>query len=271
VTCWERVPADAKHSEQEELVMVNGSEHSSSIGDVPRAKRARRQMVRLLFAALAATALVNPFVAAPSAAAEPCPDVQVVFARGTFEPPGVGITGQSFVDALRAQLPNKSVDVYPVDYPASLDFARAADGVADASREVQDVSNRCPKTKMVLGGYSQGAAVMAYLTTDNVPPNFELPPGITGPMPKSVASHVAALTLFGKPSTGFLNMLDTNAPPITIGHAYGPKALDLCADNDPVCSAGGGGDPGAHGMYAVNGMTTQAAGFASQHVSSSVT
>jgi cutinase len=264
----EQVPADAKPSGQEESVMVNGSQHSSSVGNLPRAKRARRQMVRLLFAALATTALVNPFVAAPSAAAEPCPDVQVVFARGTFEPPGVGVTGQAFVDALRAQLPNKSVDVYPVNYPASLDFARAADGVADASREVQDVSNRCPKTKMVLGGYSQGAAVMAYLTTDNVPPNFELPAGITGPMPKSVASHVSAVTLFGKPSTGFLNMLDNTAPPITIGREYGPKALDLCAENDPVCSAGGGGDPGAHGVYAVNGMTAQAAGFATRHVSS---
>jgi cutinase len=226
---------------------------------------------RLLFAALASVAVVNPFVQAPSAAADQCPDVQVVFARGTFEPPGVGATGQAFVDSLRTQLPNKSVDVYPVNYPASMEWARAADGVADASREVQDVANRCPKTKMVLGGYSQGAAVMAYITTDNVPPNFELPTGISGPMPKSVANHVAAVTLFGKPSTGFLNMLDPTAPPITIGHEYDAKALDLCADNDPVCSAGGGGDPGAHGTYSVNGMTDQAAGFATKHVSSSVT
>nr|MEA1123053.1 cutinase family protein [Mycobacterium shigaense] len=31
------------------------------------------------------------------ASAEPCPDVQVVFARGTGEDPGVGPTGQAFV------------------------------------------------------------------------------------------------------------------------------------------------------------------------------
>ena len=36
-----------------------------------------------------------------------CPDVEVVFARGTFEPPGVGATGQAFVDALRARLPER--------------------------------------------------------------------------------------------------------------------------------------------------------------------
>jgi cutinase len=230
----------------------------------------RRRALGLSLSALAAAAVV-PFVATPAAHAEPCPDVQVVFARGTFEAPGVGAVGQSFVDALRDQMPDKSIDVYPVDYPASLDFARAADGVADASNKVQDVANTCPKTKMVLGGYSQGAAVMAYITTDKVPPNFELPAGITGPMPKSVASHVSALTLFGKPSTGFLNMLDKNAPPITIGHAYAGKALDLCIEHDPVCSADGGGDAGVHGQYADNGMTQQAAGFAKQHVSGAVT
>ncbi|MBV8788913.1 MAG: cutinase family protein, partial [Mycobacterium sp.] len=35
----------------------------------------------------------------PSASAQ-CPDVQVVFARGTGESPGVGPTGQAFADAL---------------------------------------------------------------------------------------------------------------------------------------------------------------------------
>jgi hypothetical protein len=40
---------------------------------------------------------------------------------------------------------------------------------------------------------------------------------MTGPVPDSVASHVAAVTLFGKPSTGFMNMIDRTAPPITPG------------------------------------------------------
>ena len=59
----------------------------------------------------------------PSASAQPCPDVEVVFARGTGEPPGVGGVGQAFVDALRSKVGGKSVDVYPVNYPASSDFA----------------------------------------------------------------------------------------------------------------------------------------------------
>ena len=41
---------------------------------------------------------------APSAAAAPCPDVDVVFARGTDEPPGVGVVGQTFIDAFRSDV-----------------------------------------------------------------------------------------------------------------------------------------------------------------------
>ena len=52
-------------------------------------------------AAVATSALLGSVINIPGASADPCPDVEVVFARGTFEPPGVGDTGQAFVDALR--------------------------------------------------------------------------------------------------------------------------------------------------------------------------
>ena len=43
-----------------------------------------------------------PFAsAAPSVTSAACPNVEVVFARGTGEAPGVGYFGQAFVDALR--------------------------------------------------------------------------------------------------------------------------------------------------------------------------
>ena len=109
--------------------------------------------------------------------------MEVVFARGTFEAPGVGATGQAFVDALNARLPGKTVDVYAVNYPASLDFGQAADGIVDASNKIETIAASCPNTKIVLGGYSQGAAVAGYTTTDTVPAGFALPAGITGPMP----------------------------------------------------------------------------------------
>ncbi|OBG19766.1 cutinase family protein [Mycobacterium sp. 852002-51057_SCH5723018] len=190
-----------------------------------------------------------------------CPDVEVVFARGTFEAPGIGDTGQAFVDALNSRLGGSAVDVYAVDYPASLDFNDAAQGVIDASNRVESIAATCPHTKIVLGGYSQGAAVAGYTTSDAVPPGYVLPAGLTGVMPATIATHVVAVTLFGKPSNGFLNLIDRSAPPITIGHLYAGKTLELCAAGDPVCA--GGLDRAAHSAYKDNGMAEQAAEFAS--------
>jgi cutinase len=223
-----------------------------------------------LFAAtgLIASALMSPLIAIPTASAAPCPDVELVFARGTFEPPGVGGTGEAFVDSLREKLGSKSLDVYPVAYPASLDFQTAADGVIDASNKVQAVAAECPDTKIVLGGFSQGAAVAGYLTADSVPAGFAMPAGLTGPMPAAVADRVAAVALFGKPSSGFLQMVANTAPPITVGHLYAAKTTDLCIPEDPICSPGGG-DSNAHNLYPADGLTDQAADFVAQKVSAS--
>jgi cutinase len=222
-----------------------------------------------IFAAVAVVAILTGSFAAPpsaNAADDSCPAIEVVFARGTFEAPGVGATGQAFVDALKARLPGKTVDVYAVNYPASLDFGRAADGIIDASNKIEAVAASCSTTKIVLGGYSQGAAVAGYTTTDTAPGGFALPAGITGPMPPAIASHVAAVVLFGTPDTWFLNLADHNAPPITVGQLYTAKTLQLCATGDPVCFPGGL-DRAAHSSYKSNGMADQAADFTAGQLS----
>jgi len=217
-----------------------------------------------LFAAVAVTGIAAGSLALPTATAnaadDSCPAVEVVFARGTNEAPGVGLTGQSFVDALNAKLPGKTVDVYGVNYPASLNFGQAADGIVDAANRVQAIANSCPTTKIVLGGYSQGAAVAGYTTTDTVPAGFDLPAGVTGPMPPAVASHVSAVVLFGTPDPWFMGLVARSAPPITIGAPYTAKTIQLCAPGDPVCFPGGL-DRSAHSSYKDNGMADQAADF----------
>jgi hypothetical protein len=202
-----------------------------------------------------------PIAAVPSASAEPCPDVEVVFARGTTEPPGVGRIGQNFVDTLRSRVGTKSLGVYPVNYPATTDFPTAIDGINDAGNHVESMAANCPRTKIVLGGYSQGAAVMGFVTANRVPDgaNLAQPPQ---PMPPEVANHVAAVTLFGKPSTQFMSFI--NEPPITIGPLYAGKTIDLCVPNDPVCS--GSGYPAAHRQYVEAGMVDQAADFAANRL-----
>src|ERR1700757_837882 len=120
-----------------------------------------RPIAGLLGAAVVAAWASLGAATLPSATAAPCSDAEVVFARGTTEPPGVGGVGQAFVDALRSQAGGRSVGVYAVDYPATNDFATSVPaGANDASAHVRTMAASCPNTKMVLGGYSQGAAVI---------------------------------------------------------------------------------------------------------------
>ncbi|MCV7424482.1 alpha/beta fold hydrolase [Mycobacterium yunnanensis] len=242
---------------------------TTEVQGTPHSHTTLSHTLRVLAAAVAsAAAVLGPQATGlATAATDPsCAAVEVVFARGTFEAPGIGDTGQAFVDALNAKL-GQPVAVYAVDYPASLDFQAAANGVGDASRQIESIATTCPDTKIVLGGYSQGAAVAAYTTESAIPAGFTLPPGISGPMPASVAPHVAAVALFGTPDPWFLGLVDHSAPPIAIGNDYAAKTIQLCNAGDPVCSPGGL-DRAAHSAYKNNGTADQAAAFVATQLAS---
>jgi len=182
-----------------------------------------------------------------------CPDVQIVFARGTGEPAGAGRVGDAFTDSLRALVNGKSVALYAVDYPASYDFLRAMDGVNDAAAFIESTAASCPRTKMVLGGYSQGAAVVDVLAATGRPIM-----GFSSPLPEEVADHVAAVVVFGNPSNRIGQALTALSP------LYGTKALDVCNGADPVCSDGN--DRPAHSLYVEAGLVSQAAQFVADRV-----
>lgn len=205
-----------------------------------------RQIVGLLGAAVS-TAALSAAITVPSATAAACPDVEVVFARGTNEPPGVGGVGQAFVDSLTSQVGGRSVGVYPVNYPATDAFASSsAAGANDASGHVQSMAATCPNTRMVLGGYSQGALVMDLITQQ---------------MPANVANHVAAVAVFGNPSntSDMAKGLSMGRPIPAVGPLYTPKTIDMCVPGDPICS--NGGTMLQHVLYVQTGMTNQAATF----------
>src|ERR1700756_5537833 len=223
------------------------------------------KLIKAVAVGVAACALFS--APAPAASADPCPDVEVVFARGSGEPPGVCGVGGSFSGALREEMGGRSLGVYPVNYQASTDFSNpdfpvtVIDGIRDAGSHIESMAANCPKTREVLGGYSQGAAVAGFVTSAAVPPAVPaamVPP----PMPPDVANHVAAVTLFGTPSDQFLQKY--GAPTIVIGPLYQPKTLELCAPGDGIC--GNGNDAFAHATYALNGMTGQAANYAAGHL-----
>lgn len=199
---------------------------------------------------LAGAAIVVAPQLLPQALAS-CPGVEVVFARGTDEPPGVGKVGGAFVDSLRRQT-SKSVGSYAVNYPASKDFLAAADGANDASNHIQQMAGNCPNTKLVLGGYSQGAAVVDIVTAAPLPGL-----GFREPLPAAAADHVAAVALFGNPSGRAGGLMSALTP------EFDGKTIDLCNTGDPICS---GGTRWASHLGYVPTLTNQAARFVASKV-----
>lgn len=210
---------------------------------------ARAAPALMLAAAVGTTVVAGPEASVPRAEAAGCNNVEVVFARGTTEPPGIGRVGQAFVNALSNQIGNRSIGVYGVNYPATYEFLAAAQGANDASARIQWLMANCPNTRIVLGGYSQGAAIVDVVSSVPFPAV-----GFDNPLPPNAVDHIAALAVFGNPTAKV-------GIPLTVSPAYGGRAIDLCNDNDPVCS--GGDDVAAHRGYGPGSpQVIQAAAFA---------
>lgn len=158
----------------------------------------------------------------PAAQAAPCPQVEVVFARGRAEPPGTGRIGEAFVDALRTKT-DKNVGFYAVNYPADTEIIQGAN---DMNRHIQYMAANCPDTRLVLGGYSLGAAVTDVVVA--VPaPIF----GYQNPLPLGMDDHIAAVALFGNGTRKVLGPVSAISP------LYGNKTIDLCTADDPICNS----------------------------------
>ncbi len=196
--------------------------------------------------------LVIPYAAPYSAvaSADDCPDVEVIFARGTNEPAGLGRVGDAFVDSLRQQTGGLNIDTYGVNYAASKLQLHGGDGANDTINRVKQAVAKCPNTKIVLGGYSQGASVMDIVA--GVPIG-----GINwgSSLPPEYANNIAAVVTFGDVADRAGGTLPTQSA------LLGSKAIDLCNPSDPICHAGPGNEWSGHTEGYVPVYTTQAAAF----------
>lgn len=190
------------------------------------------------FAVVPAIGSLLTACASPHPKVSACPDVQVIFARGLGEPPGVGVVGQAFVDLLRANT-GKDVGEYGVDYPA--DSAEVTRGVDDMTGHIDSMVATCPATRLVVGGYSLGGAVT------NV--------ALKGPLPPGTDQHVAAVVIFGNGSR-------VVGVPIGVSPQFVDKTIDLCNPQDPVCSDGPSLQAHLQPAYIEGGAVSSAVAFA---------
>lgn len=187
-------------------------------------------------ATVAAALMILPAVAPISSSLIPtasatCPDVEVVFARGRQEPPGVGQVGDALVNAIRAQT-GRDVAVYGVNYPADVD---ATSGASDIAAHVQSMASSCPDTRVVVGGYSLGATAADLAARSGM---------------RGEGDYVAAVALFGNAT----NRLGP-AP------GFAGKTIDQCADGDPICGRGVNWDSHLQPSYLSSGLVEQAASY----------
>jgi cutinase len=220
-------------------------------------KFAQKRLAGFASSALLAAGLMIAPALAPYQVAGPiptasaaCPDAEVDFARGREEAPGVGEVGQAFINSLQSKVPHMTIGYYGVNYPADVSVTK---GSNDMSAHVQQMAASCPNTKLVLGGYSLGAAAADVVVAMNQP-GF----GYTDVLPANMDQHVAAVALFGNGTQRVLGPVPGFSP------AFAGKTIDLCAAGDPICT------PGVHDLhwsshlqpsYITSGLVDQAAGF----------
>ncbi|KAF5856209.1 hypothetical protein ETB97_007710 [Aspergillus alliaceus] len=140
-----------------------------------------------------------------------CQELTFIFARGTTEMGNMGsVVGPPVANQL-ASLTGNKVTVQGVDYPADAagNAMMGASGGPKMAELIQQAKKQCPDTKVVLGGYSQGAMVVHNAAS------------------KVGADAISGAVLFGDPfKMQGVGKLDTS------------KVKEFCALGDPVCENG---------------------------------
>ncbi|SEP48592.1 cutinase family protein [Amycolatopsis saalfeldensis] len=216
--------------------------------------------VACLAAAVPATASAAEQPASSSAGASGCADVDFVFARGTGEGGGtIRYLGGQLANDLQAKLPGKNFSAEGLDYPADWAADSPSIGVQNLSDTLNAKVAACPDTKYVIGGYSQGAAVLDEALGADLW-------WVSGPsLPDEVVSKISAIVTFGNPLTG----LPPTGRSTKIGWevpSLDGRTYEACAILDGVCGNSGTWS-GSHLDYYTNGSVPFVADYITGHVS----
>ncbi|EPS43926.1 hypothetical protein H072_2140 [Dactylellina haptotyla CBS 200.50] len=149
-----------------------------------------------------------------------CTKYTLIFARGTAEPAGnLGSVGTPFAAALAAAL-GGGLSVQGVDYGASAQGAIAGGDPAGTQAMVNWVNAACSDTKIILGGYSQGAQLVHNSVTA---------------LAQAQANKIHAIVTFGDPKKSEAYGKGLQAKSMTYCHAGDTICAVTCAPTNYMC------------------------------------
>ncbi|KAK3987577.1 cutinase-domain-containing protein [Cladorrhinum sp. PSN332] len=147
---------------------------------------------------------------------DPCTDITILFARGTNEVGNLGtIVGPAFFDAVEdlARKKNLTVAMQGTNYNASTQgylYGGDPQGGKKMRRDLRHFLHHCPKTKIVLSGYAQGAQVLRN--------SFRWMPSL------ALRRRISSVVVFSDPKH-----------PELIRKLPGAKQLSICHERDNIC------------------------------------
>ncbi|XEV01374.1 hypothetical protein FSHL1_006661 [Fusarium sambucinum] len=204
--------------------------------------------------------LILANVLAAKAQAQSCPEIHIFGARETSVAPGFGSAG-ALVDMIKADHPGATSEA--IDYPAcggqascgNVEYgASAKQGTEAVTTAVNGLNERCPDTKIVMIGYSQGGQIM----DNNIcggPDNGASISDSSVPLSASAVEQVKAVVMLGNPR--FINGLaygvgtcdagGFDARPEGFSCPNADKVQIYCDAEDPFCC--NGNDSAHHQQY----------------------
>ncbi|KAH6639291.1 cutinase-domain-containing protein [Boeremia exigua] len=148
-----------------------------------------------------------------------CRAISVIYARGTGQQGNVGdsaAVGPLFFNQIASRVGGTSrLAIQGVTYSASVGgFLQGGDatGSTTMTNLISSTATRCPNTKIVLAGYSQGAQLVHNAAVRTSAAN---------------AAKVAAVVVFGDPKRGQ-----------SFGSIASSKTLTICHTGDNICQGG---------------------------------
>ncbi|KAF4585376.1 carbohydrate esterase family 5 protein [Ophiocordyceps camponoti-floridani] len=191
-------------------------------------------------------------------AAESCGSgLYIIVARGTSEVQGSGIIG-SVADGIAKEIAGSQVA--PLQYPASLSDPVYQDSVAAGVQQMQktlrNYVNNCPRSKLAILGYSQGAQVAMDALCGSV--SFEGFENSTAISSSLFKNNIVAVALFGDPShvanvtydrgTSIRNgIFNRTSSSVQDCKAFSDRIVSYCDVGDIYCDVGD--NKMVHGLY----------------------